>query len=358
MRRALSLALLTLGVFAVAVAVLLPTYVYPSLAKVPLDQNTTAVLEGQASKVLAVAQKDGQPSPEIRQNVNLTATAKVQANFARAEMTEGSDVAVWMLAIQVVDTADNTIVNASKRQVCFDRRTSEGYVPAAGETDPKCQPDSSYVAEPDTAAATPPGQTPPERDVNHNQPGLNFKFPFGTEKKDYQVYEDTTEQPVTAKFSGTDQVNGVDVYKFVQKVPDTQLQREKVPGSLVGADQDSVDATLFYSGTITTWVEPVTGVEIKQTQEQHQELRVDGQTGATTVFDGALTFNAKTIADLVDQANANKGKLQFITTTGPIVFGIAGGLFLIAGAFLLFRRRKADPTPPQDQPTAKHAANV
>jgi len=57
LRRALGLILLALGVFAVAGAALLPTYVYPKLAKVPLDQDSTSVLEGTASKVLAVTDK-------------------------------------------------------------------------------------------------------------------------------------------------------------------------------------------------------------------------------------------------------------------------------------------------------------
>ena len=95
MRRAFGLILLALGVFAVAGAVVLPTYVYPKLAKVPLDQDSTSVLEGTASKVLAVTDKGAGPVTEIRENRKLTATARVQANFARPEMHAKILVEPW-----------------------------------------------------------------------------------------------------------------------------------------------------------------------------------------------------------------------------------------------------------------------
>ncbi len=349
MRRAFSLILLGAGVFAIAVAVILPTYVYSSLAKVPLDQNSTTVLEGSAAKALVVSDRGAGPVAEIRENVNLTATAKVQPNFARAEMKEGSDVAVWLLATEVTDNADDAIVTASKRQVCFDRRTAEGYVPRPGTIEPKCQPSSSFTTKIDTKPPANPGDLPREVVTETGQPGLNFKFPFGVEKKDYDVYNDSVKKAGTAKYSGTEKLDDVEVYKFVEQIPDTQISRQTVPGTLVGTDQPSVEAGRFYQATITTWAEPVTGVIVKQQQQQHQELRVDGGVSGTVVFDGTLTYNQATVDRNIAQVQANRGKLSFIATTGPIVFGVTGGLMLVAGAFLLLRRSRTD-----DRPVARH----
>lgn len=353
MRRVFSLILLGLGVFAIAIAVLLPTFVYPKLAKVPLDQSSTSVLEGTATKVLAVTPQGA----EIRTNANLAATAKVQANFDTPEMKAGTDVAVWLLAVQVVDTKDNTVLSASKRQVCFDRRTAEGYVSRDGE-EGKCLAKSSFVTKLDEEAKTPAGAKPAEKDVARSQPGLQFKFPFGTEKKSYNVYDDNTGSAVPAKFDGTEEINGVEVYRFVQKISDTQIATKTVPGSLIKSSQDSVEKVpLFYQGTITMWVEPVTGVQVKQSQEQHQELRpnpADGGGETTVVFDGKLTFDKKTTDGLIDQVKANKGKLDFITTVGPIAFGVGGGLMILLGLFLLFNPRKDD-AEPGDHPVPQHA---
>ncbi|MDX3191483.1 DUF3068 domain-containing protein [Streptomyces sp. MN03-5084-2B] len=343
MRRALGLILLALGVFAVAGAVLLPTYVYPKLAKVPLDQDSTSVLEGTASKVLAVTDKGAGPVTEIRENRKLTATARVQANFDRPEMRKDADYAVWLLAVQVKDDEDGTVLSASKRQVCFDRRTSEGYDPR-GDSDPKCAGDSSYVTELKDKADK-DGEKPPEKNDYKPQPGLNFKFPFGTEQKDYQVYDDNTGKAVTAKYTGTEEVNGIETYKFVQNIPDTKLETKSVPGSLVGVADASVDADLYYRGINTMWVEPVTGVEVKQQQQQHQELR-PAVGNPTVVFDGTLAYNGKTIAQMVDQIDANKGKLEFLSSTGPRWLGIGGGVLIVVAVYLLARRRPAAPPAP------------
>jgi DUF3068 family protein len=345
LRRAFALILLALGVFAVAGAVLLPTYVYPKLTKVPLDQDSTSVLEGTASKVLAVTDKGTGPVAEIRENAKLTAVGRVQANFAAPEMHEGTDYAVWLLAVQVTDDADNTVVNASKRQVCFDRHTAEGYDPH-GAKDPKCDAKSSYVTELKDKADT-DGQKPPEKNIEKAQPGLNFKFPFGTEQKDYKVYDDNTGTAVTARYTGTEAVNGIETYKFVQNIQDTKVATKEVPGSLVGSDQPTVTADLYYRGVNTMWVEPVTGIEVKQQQQQHQELR-SGTITPAVVFDGTLAFNGKTISQMVDQVNANKGRLEFLSSTGPLWLGIGGGVLIVVAIVLLVRRRPAEPpAPPQ-----------
>jgi hypothetical protein len=94
------------------------------------------------------------------------------------------------------------------------------------------------------------------------------------------------------------------------------------------------------------WVEPVTGIEVKQQQQQHQELRVGTSSNATVVFDGTLAFNAETIAKMADQVNANRGRLQFITSTGPLWLGIGGGVLIIASIAILARRRRAEPPVP------------
>jgi hypothetical protein len=328
LRRAFGLILLALGVFAVAGAVVLPTYVYPKLAKVPLDQDSTSVLEGTASKVLAVTDDGSGPVAKIRENAKLTATGRVQSNFAAPEMHKDTDYAVWLLAVQVKDDADGTMVSASKRQVCFDRRTAEGYEPN-GAKDPKCDAKSSYVTGPDGT------------NVDKAQPGLNFKFPFGTEQKDYKVYDDNTGAAVTAKYTGTETVNGIETYKFVQNIPDTKLDSKKVPGSLIGSAESSVTADLYYRGVNTMWVEPVTGIEVNQQQQQHQELRAG--TNTTVVFDGTLAYNGKTIAQMVDQVDENRGKLEFLSSTGPLWLGIGGGVMILVALYLLIRRR---PTPP------------
>ena len=344
MRRAFGLILLALGVFAVAAAVLLPNYVYPKLAKVPLDQDSTSTLTGTVSQVLVVKpDASGATTLEIRKDAKLTVTGRVVSNFDTPEMKEGSDVAVWALGVVVKDDADQVTVAASKRQVCFDRRTNEGYVQKSGQT-PKCQAESSYIVD-RAAKADKIGDTPPEVKTTKEQPGINFKFPFGAEQKDYKVYEDNTGTAITAAYKGTATINGVDTYKYEQVVPDTVIGEKEVPGSLVGSTEPSVKANLYYSGKNTMWVEPITGIEVKQEQQQHQELRVGTSGTGTVVFDGTLAYSPETIEAMKKQVNENKGKLEVLTSTGPIGLGIGGGVLILLAAFLLIRRRAEPPAP-------------
>jgi hypothetical protein len=260
-------------------------------------------------------------------------------------MHQDTDHAVWLLAVQVIDDADNTVLSASKRQVCFDRRTGEGYEPH-GESDPQCDAKSSYVTELKDKADK-DGQKPAETNDYKPQPGLNFKFPFGTEQQDYKAYDDNTGAAVTAKYSGTETVDGIETYKFVQDIPDTKIATKDVPGSLVGSADPTVQADLYYRGVNTLWVEPVTGIEVKQQQQQHQELRAaTSGTPPTVVFDGTLAYSAETVAKMADQVNANKGKLEFLSSTGPLWLGIGGGVLIVGSIVLLARRRRAEPPVP------------
>ncbi|QGK72046.1 DUF3068 domain-containing protein [Allosaccharopolyspora coralli] len=333
--------------FAIAMAVLLPTHVYHSLAKTPLNQNSTTVLDGTAERVLAVEETPEGPEPTIREDVDLTAVAKVQANFSRPEMTEGSDVAVWAQTLRVTDNADDKVVSASKRQVCFDRRTAEGYT---GTDENRCAPESTFVAklqqDPDA-----PGQKPQEYAEYGGQPGLHFKYPFDTQRKSYEIYDNTIGKPVTSSFEGTDEVNGLPVLKFVQPIPATQFSEQQVAGELVGAGPEpSVDVGRYYTNTITDYVEPTTGLIVKQEQQQRQELRLPGQDEGTVVLDGDLEYSPDTIAAKVAQAEESMGGLKMLSAA-PWVLGPVGALLVVAGLLLLPRRNRTTPDREFDAPT-------
>jgi hypothetical protein len=90
-------------------------------------------------------------------------------------------------------------------------------------------------------------------------------------------------------------------------------------------------------------VEPVTGIQVKVQQQQHQELRVGTGGSSTVVFDGTLSYNGRTIAQMVDQVDANKGRLEFLSSTGPLWLGIGGGVLIIVAIVVLARRRPPEP---------------
>lgn len=324
MRRVTGFVLLGLGVFAVTLGLLLRFYAYPQLAKVPLDNESLSVAEGHGITALVIDSVDGVPTPEVRDDLNLRSTTYVTGDLTRPEVKADGDVAVYVEAIKTEEESSHITVNASVRSLCLDRHTGEAVAPCEGQYI-EVQQGKREVA---------------RRDVVQ-QPGLSFKFPFGTEQKDYSFYDLNVRKAVTARYEGTDTVQGLDTYRYVMQVANTKIGEREVPGSLVGSDEPSVDASLYYTGTRTLWVEPVTGIIVRGQQEMTQKLVPPGDEPAdgTVVFEGTLALNDATVSDNVDKAEDAMGQIRLLTTW-PVVMWIAGGLVAAGGVLLLFLQRR------------------
>ncbi|MEV6715206.1 DUF3068 domain-containing protein [Lentzea sp. NPDC051208] len=314
MRRVASLVLVGLGIFSLALGAVLRFYVYPELAVVPLDQKTESVAEG-AAKVFY-------PKELVVKDARLTATRKVESNLTVPEAKVDGDVMVWDQGLVVTDS-ENQLVSALKHRVCLDRRTNMALQ--------QCTQQYVTDAEGDPTAA----------DKAVRQEGLNYKFPFDTQPQDYEYFDTTLRKATTARYEGTDEVGGLEVYKFVQKIPSTKFRDQEVPGSLVNSTEASVKAERRYQNTRTMWVEPVSGIIVKGSEQQRQALfGPDGKEG-TVLLDATLTFNEKTVKESVERASEARDKLTLISSTGPIVLLSVGLVLLLAGILLGVLGRRA-----------------
>lgn len=323
MRRVTGFVLLGLGVFAVTLGLLLRFYAYPQLAKVPLDNESLSVAEGTGITALVIDDVDGVPQPEVRNNLSLRSTTYVTGDLTRPEVKTDGDVAVYVEAIKTEDESSHITINASVRSLCLDRHTGEAVAPCEGQ----------YIEV----------QEGKRELANRNvvqQPGLSFKFPFGTEDKDYSFYDLNVRKAVTARYDGTDTVQGLDTYRYVMDVSNTKIGEREVPGSLVGSDEPSVKASLYYQGKRTLWVEPVTGIIVRGQQEMTQKLVAPGDrpSDGTVVFNGTLRLNDATVNDNVNKAEDAMGQIRLLTTW-PVVMWIVGGLVAVAGLLVLLVRR-------------------
>jgi hypothetical protein len=320
LRRIVSFILLGLGVFAVALGMLLRFYAYPQLAKIPLDNESTSVSEGDGITALVIRTVNGAPVPEVRHNLSLTSTTYVTGDLTQPEVKEDGDVAVYVEATKTVDDATDIVVDASVRELCIDRHTTEAVAPCEGQ----------YIE-------TEQGQQVKSDRNTVQQPGLSFKFPFGTEQRDYQFYDLSVRKPVNARFDGEETIQGLETYRYVMTVPPTKIGDKEVPGSLVGRDDEpSVDTELYYRVKRTVWVEPETGIVVVGQQEGKQELVAEGQQQGegTTVFDGTLRFNDATINDNVTKAEDNKSKLGLLTSW-PVAMWVVGAILIVVGGAMM-----------------------
>lgn len=322
MRSAAIFVLLGLGAFAVATGVVLRLYTYPTLAKV--QHNIDSVSVSQGDGITAVVYPP--TGPEIRHNLSLTATTHVEGDMAQPEVKKGGDVTVWTRSTIVKEDKENLTLSAEVRRICLDRRTGESVAPCLGQF---------YETE--------LGKRTTGTKDKLLQPGLNFTFPFDTQKRDHLWYDTVLQKPLFIRFDGEDTLKDLDVYRFVQVVEPTQVGKFAVPGTFVGRPlEPSVEVAQYYSVTRTLMVEPVTGAVLSARDDVLQELRTPGQAEGTGtfVFDGVLELNDASVTANANQVKDNRPML-FAITTLPLILWIAGGVLIVLALLLMIRRRFA-----------------
>lgn len=303
MRRSVGAVASGLGMFLVVFALALRFYIPGAAVKFPLSIHTVSTLTGTNMSYFnstAVTEESG---------VTMHATNTTQGDVSAGN----TDHAVYNTFAYLYDETNKNPVNYSTSTQAFDRRTGE-LLNCCG-----------------SAFGT---------DVKVHVSGQGLFFPFDTKKQTYQVFNSTLLKPVPARYVGTATVDGLQTYKFVSKVGPTQFGIEPVPGSLIGSNEADVLLGEYFQGTTSYWINPVTGVPVAVTQQQHVDLRDTTGAPKLVVLDGTLTTTPKTVQDNVDKVNENLGLLTLLKVS-PLIAGIAGIILIIFGiVFTLTARRE------------------
>jgi Porin PorA len=272
------------GGFLVATALLAWIYLPGEVKKTPLNVDTVTQLEGTAQL--------GEDTFPVR------AESITRADSAKSD---GDVISFVNSSCLIRDEGDppgcvsnddpqNRLINASTDHFATDRTT------AIAVNDPKYLPADAEPHE-----------------------GLVNKWPFDSEKKDYPYWDGTIGKTVTAAYDGTTTVKGLDVYRYVAKVPPTPVE---LAAGLQGT----------YATTQTIYVEPRTGAIVNQ-RNQQERVGEDGKNFLTV----DVSFTDDEIAQSVDDAKSNIFKLDLVTRIVPLVALIIGVPLLLAGLALTFR---------------------
>jgi hypothetical protein len=224
----------------------------------------------------------------------------------------GDDVAVWNFGSTMVDE-DGDLLNAYTYRVCLDRREAVAV---------EC--DSDHV----------------DYDDDRSVEGLTLTFPFGTEQRDYDVFNPTTGRAFPAEFQGVEELDGLEVYKFVQTVPETVIRETDVPGGLVGSDQPTAAAEVVYSNERTMWIEPRSGVQVTASEKPNTVLRGPDGEDAAIVLAGTFAGDEETIAAGVERAEETAGKINLVKNVLPLALLVLGVLVVALGLFLTVRANR------------------
>lgn len=320
MKRVGGLLLLGLGAFLIVLAAMLRFYAVPQLAKAPLSPGEdtggiTVTNSAGTATLLFNAGALATGDDPIRRDVPLTSVRNTRGDVSAAQTPEAKDqdLAVYDSFSRLSD-ADGVVVNADTLRVAFDRVSSE-LTNCCG---------ANYNGQDTTFE------------------GINpLKFPMFTEPKDYEYFDTSLGRAWPAVYSGTEELLGTTVYKFVMTIPPTQTTTMEVPGSLVGSDETTFEAGRYYSNVRTLLVEPTTGSIVRGQEQQKQTLRGPAGTDRVTLLEASIGYTDEEVAESLSTANDSASLLNTLKTTVPLIALVAGIIAVVVG-FLLVRRSESE----------------
>ncbi|MFJ4683431.1 DUF3068 domain-containing protein [Streptomyces sp. NPDC088789] len=317
MRRKAGLILLALAVFFAALAPLTRWYAFPRLAKIPPGQYQDMVLEAKDATLLDYGTMRARTVPKV------TIVQTLKGNVEESEKIEKSadrDVVVWD-SLSYVAGPDGEMVSKIPERYIFDAHTQEP-VNATGE-----MVDGDAV----------------------RREGIEFKWPFLTEKRDYEYFDAQTRATAPIHYRGTQDFRGVEVYYFEQTIPWTKVPFPKeLPVEGITAESvEKTGTTRWYTTVRKFWVEPLTGAPVYGEEIHQEELRggtLLGDRAKVTAFAGHVKMREDYIDSTVDLVTSNRTLVLLLTSYLPWGF-LTIGVLLLALALHLEARSRRGPAP-------------
>jgi hypothetical protein len=291
-----ALAAVALGAFLVAGALMAHFVVAGQVRKFPLSVHLVSALQGGKASYFSFSQ--------LREvaGVTLRATSTTTGDAAAGT----GSIAVWDQTLSLQDLTHGLMYQYSTWEMAFDRRTGR-LINCCG------------------AAVG--------NDTRVRMSGQGVVWPSGTQRRTYLVFNTTVLKAVPARYAGTATIGGLTTYKFTENVPSTRFADQSVPGSLAGLDsQPSVTLGEYYQATITTWVDPASGLPVKQRQDERISLDTAAGAPVLNVLRADLVSQPATVRSAVALARSDHTRAQWVSLTGPVVAAPAGVVLLVLGA--------------------------
>ncbi|MFH8884997.1 DUF3068 domain-containing protein [Streptomyces californicus] len=305
MRRRAGLVLLAFAVFFAALSPLLRWYAFPRLAKVPPNQYQEVVLEASPATLLDYT------TLKAKEVEKVTIVQTLKGNVEESEKIErsaGRDVVVWD-ALSYIEGPDGKTVSAIPERYIFDAHT-QAPVNATGE-----MVDGDPV----------------------RREGIEFKWPFLTEKRDYAYFDAQTRTTAPIHYRGTRTFRGLEVYYFEQTIPWTEVPLpKKMPVEGITPEQIArTGMTRWYTTQRMFWVDPVTGAPVNGEEIHREELRDAKKMGMSkdtvTAFSGHVKMREDYIEDTVELVKSQRVLVLLLTSYLPWGFlGLGAGLLTLA----------------------------
>ncbi|MBB2943356.1 hypothetical protein FB565_003069 [Actinoplanes lutulentus] len=331
-----------IGVFAVVLGAGCAFYVTPAVARLPYDLTMCTATVTEDCLRASVAEAPGAqflqtkggaaPSVEIRTGT-LRSTTEISPQHAQtaAEMT--GDAVIWHVYSTVSWVETNEMVSQSITGVALDRDTA--------------------------AAADWPNQF--FEDAGKDRPsdidfeGQLYKFPFGTQRQDYQYFDSNLRRALPITFQDTERIDGLETYRFQQTIPETTLtvSTDQLTALLNRFTPGATAGRITYTNTRTLWVEPASGLFVK-VQEQQRKTLVPSTGTPIALLDATFTSTPETLRNSISSATDARNQLLLISRYLPIGAAVIGAILMVLGPWLARRRKR----PLRDSHLCRRKASV
>ncbi|WP_051468475.1 DUF3068 domain-containing protein [Actinomadura oligospora] len=316
MRRSPALVLVVAGAFLTTLAPLIRFYVSAQVVQAPLNRYERVRLEAPNASLFDMAKL------KLRTGVTLVADSTIRGDV-KANGGNGR-VAVWDSSTTITEKDTGKQVQLQAYRMAFDRRT--------GLLENCCGVNVGG-------------------DVNVKMFGYGLLFPIANvHKRDYPFYDTTTRRTLPMRFSGEENLGGMKTYRFIQEVPLVKVEsmNVKLPGDMLGLGKDAYPQRVdrYFEAVNTQWVDPRTGVPVKQEQKVTQSLRTRDGLGKLIVADADMVTVPEDQKKLADLSNESALAIGWTRIYGPVLALVVGlGLLGTGSAMVLLRRRDLPPPP-------------
>jgi Porin PorA len=327
-----------LGAGLLIAALLLSTYTHGKIAKVPLNLDATLMSDG-------------------------TGTAFDPGSLNREKFVIDRDVPLALqeqLSVESPSNADVVTLQVGSTLRRTDQQQDDGLLLAMVDT----VTINRETAEAVSSESNPGGAVQKPRSIDDDQPptnialpheGLTYRFPFGTEKRTYSVFDPIAQKPFDANYDGEEDVNGLTTYRFSQNVgydSDDKLVEPIPYSSLLDDDADSevtasaamwgvpgepderITMSRYYAAQRTFWVDPVSGTIVKRDDHGFHYYAREPLKPEVTFVDYEIGFNEETVESQVASARDERDRVGLWGRILPISFIAIGLVSLVGGALL------------------------
>jgi hypothetical protein len=176
--------------------------------------------------------------------------------------------------------------------------------------------------------------------------GIEYKFPFLTEKRDYLYFDAQTRTSAAIHYKGTQNFRGLEVYYFEQTIPWTRVVLpKKLPvAGVTPASVEAMGMQRWYTTKRMFWVDPTTGAPVNGEEIHQEEMRyADGKTPPVTAFAGDVKMREDYIRHTVALVKSQRQLVLLMTSYLPWGFLFLGAALLSLSLLLEARGRRRRP---------------